>query len=250
MGLVTRNVAHEAQHGMLSLGPPASDVVLLFERGDVEGTLLGFPLGPGDIDIHKLLVFGRALAVGSSGKSHKGIRVRRGIGGPHRETQRVDVCDKRGRRDREARENHERRHRHAKVTPAARYMRFLALRIAAAAPAKRIRAIAGHDPSASARGVLRRIGNASTVVPRSFGTAVSDVARSVRRAILHARGFTKRIRSASGRYVSHGTRRCIGPASRRSRPRWPQSSRQTPSRCSCRTPRRSSPSHPCAAWCS
>ena len=239
---------------MLSLGPPASDVVLLLKRGDVEGVLLRLPLGPGDVDVHKLLVFGRALAVGSSGKSHKGIRVRRGIGGTHREAQRVDICNKRGRRDRKARENHKRRHRHTKATPVAGHMRFLALGIATATPAKRIRTIARHgssvSASVSARGVLRHIGNASTVVPRSFGTAVSDVARSVRRAIPHARGFAKRHRSAFGRHVSHGTRHCIGPASRHSRPRWPQSSRRTLSRCSCRTPRRSSPSRPCAAWCS
>ena len=116
MSLVTRGVAHKAQHGMLSLGTPAGNIVLLFEQGDVEGVLLRLPLGPGDVDIDKLLVFGRALAVGSGGKSHKGIRVRRGIGGAHREAQRVNVCDKRGRRDCKARENHERRHRHAKAT--------------------------------------------------------------------------------------------------------------------------------------
>ncbi len=71
-------------------------------------------------------------------------------------------------------------------------MRFLALRIAAAAPAKRIRTIARHDSnvsaSASARGVLRHMGNASAVVLRSFGTPVSDVARGVRQSIPHALG--------------------------------------------------------------
>ena len=73
VGLLPRHIADKAQHHMLSLCPPAVQLVVRRHGFPVKHAGLRLPLPPGDVQIHQRHIGGQLFAVRVGGKAHQRI---------------------------------------------------------------------------------------------------------------------------------------------------------------------------------
>ena len=74
--LLPRHIADKAQHHMLSLCPPAVQLVFRRHGFPVKHAGLRLPLPPGDVQIHQRHIVGQLFAVRIGGKAHQRIAER------------------------------------------------------------------------------------------------------------------------------------------------------------------------------